>query len=96
MLIDCRECKAKVSSDAKKCPKCGCRAPHDGKYFYNQKGGTVYVDEMYIKRCPRCGRDTQHTHTVSDISNKAGWMQATKDTCKICGHCDFQREGGQY
>jgi hypothetical protein len=40
-MTRCRECGAEVSSDAKKCPKCGIDAPAKTKYTLQLIGGSI-------------------------------------------------------
>jgi len=96
MLIQCRECRARVSDDAKKCPRCGCRAPVDGQYFYREGGCDVFVNEGYMQHCPRCSRETQHRYTNSTKADERGTINNTKIVCKICGKCDFTQAGESY
>ena len=83
MLINCRECKARVSDEAKRCPRCGCRAPSTGQY--TEKG--VEIDECFMTTCGKCARKTEHRHTVFYQYR----YTVVTDTCKNCGRRTWRR-----
>lgn len=85
MLIDCRECGSRVSDEARRCPRCGCRGP-SGEYTYVQDGIECTVNENGVEECAKCGQKTKHRIIDSywEIPEK-GYVIAKKKICKTCG-----------
>ena len=92
-LINCKECKGKISSEADSCPHCGCKDPVPAKCI--ACGGWIY-DES--KPCPNCGDPNlphaKDTTESSDTTAKSGSTvecrkcgKAVSPNAEVCPHC---------
>ena len=93
-LINCKECKGKISTEAESCPHCGCKDPVPAKCI--ACGGWIY-DES--KPCPNCGdpnlQQAIDATESSDTTAKSGSSvecrkcgKAVSPNAEVCPHCN--------